>query len=724
MIELINIIKDILLYIFIFFIPGFLTSYALIKPKRISEVIALSISLSLIIVTYIVFVFSFLTDKLIDLALIIASVFIYILFLYLLNLKQFKLNLNEMRSLFNFKFSLRKLLIVLFFISIFLFSFFNYNHGTYEKQWDGCVEKYVYSSLKDTKILFYIFPIIYTPFNLNSSLKDDPWKLSFNQQSIIKNNIGLHYNDEPIMAGIPYAISISLFKERGLRIIYATIRVIICLFIFLILKKIFMRNGLAFLGVLIFLSNYLIISQRQINVNLPSLMIICVIFYLLLNNKNMLLGPLYAILIALKPISLLFLPSILYFIWDRKTIKNSMYEVILLVSKVLLVLIPIIIWKQIVRGDFLTYPGFYLYSPVKHKIFGFIFSIPFLITLPFISPFRSPDFPFPSYILMPLYLIKSFGIILTAILPIGLFYLYKKEKKLTKFFIIFSLPLLTLLCVNGNWEYNKITMLILIYLPIIIIIISGICLIARSRNVFFPIILTFLFALILIMFVYNFNNINYELDQRIPLLHKNFIKNTTMYVFDEREDIENSKRKFLATPNAFPYCNILSKDYIYKRSLEIKNEYGENELLPLTTYFDKFNMCLINESEIFVISENIFIEGNKIFFLPQQRIVEYNNLKDVANMTISELDLVNNQIIKREVISPTGCYYADLEAYINDITVKINLKTKEKLDNISLSARLSDSILIKVPEPHEAIFVEISNDGYEQYFKFIFPVSS
>jgi hypothetical protein len=87
---------------------------------------------------------------------------------------------------------------------------------------------------------------------------------------------------------------------------------------------------------------------------------------------------------------------------------------------------------------------------------------------------RTPYFAFPVFLLLPLTLVSSFGIILSALSITGTIRIFSSNRRLFIFLAAWFLPMYTLLSAMENWSNLKTTFLLLCVGPLIIVMCLGV----------------------------------------------------------------------------------------------------------------------------------------------------------------------------------------------------------------------------------------------------------
>jgi hypothetical protein len=370
------------------------------------------------------------------------------------------LNLSNILAVLKIKFRLNTEDNILIFLSIFIFIvyFLNYS-GPFLGYWDTYIaapaiimtgEKIDFLALDNS-----------TQFNyaLSNKLPDDLIK---------KDSYGIITKDREIGASIVFSIPFLYFSFFGFRLFYCFFAVSFFLLLFYILKEMTASSVLSILFSLILMLNNYTLSIMTLNPNMIGLSLILVIVLALVKSSAnfpwFFLGMLYGMLGTTRNLALLFLPALLF----RMAFSKKMLVSILLFGiGAFIVVSPVLYWNNFAFGNILAHPsqysGFEGYRPVfKHSFLGIGFGFNGLLNFPFYEKIiRTPHYPFPVFIYLPLLIIRIFGLLLVSLIPLGIYGLLKKRKKDAVFLCLFFIPYFAFLLFQENWEVAKTTFFIL-----------------------------------------------------------------------------------------------------------------------------------------------------------------------------------------------------------------------------------------------------------------------
>lgn len=299
------------------------------------------------------------------------------------------------------------------------------------------------------------------------------------QNLVQKYTYGIISKDQRIGTAILFAPWFVFFKFFGFRLLFALSILLSAVFAYLTFRLLNIGFGISILLSLILVLNPYLLSLDKLNPNLIGMMFISLLLYLILSRKTswLLIGLVYGILGGVRNEGILFLPAILFFIFTspEKRTKNSL----LFLTGAFIAILPILYWNHFAFGNILTHPtqfkGLEGFRPTfEHKFLFWKFNFNGMFNWPLYSRIvRTPFFAFPVFLLLPLILINSFGVILIALMFNGLIRMFRERSRIFIFLILWFLPFYTLISAMENWSQLKTTFILLCLNPIIIFISSG-----------------------------------------------------------------------------------------------------------------------------------------------------------------------------------------------------------------------------------------------------------
>lgn len=279
-----------------------------------------------------------------------------------------------------------------------------------------------------------------------------------------------------------------VFKMFGFRLFYGVLGLTLALLAFHTAERILGSYPLSLLCMLILVCNPNILSLAYANENTIGLMLISAIVLLLLYGKIrwFIVGVLFGHLLWVRHILVFFIPGLLYYFFAKgfsgaekgKIASRLVVDGILLVLGVSLAMSLCFYWHKVGYGKILIHENSQENPPVEHCIpfTSKTFEYTNLLNYPFTDDVvRTPGNPFPTFLLLPLTLVRDFGILGSALGLLGAFYLFREKRRIFLLLALLFLPFFLFLCMHELWgDTRKMTFLFLILLPVALFIVSGI----------------------------------------------------------------------------------------------------------------------------------------------------------------------------------------------------------------------------------------------------------
>lgn len=335
--------------------------------------------------------------------------------------------------------------------------------------------------------------------------------------------------------------------------------------------------------------NSYILSINNLNPNILGMMIISLLLFLFIREspKGFISGLLYGALGGIRNEAVLFFPAILYKFFSSSEKKGK--EAALFVLGALITIAPILYWNYYAFGNPFMHPtqsprleGF---RPVfEHQFLFWKFNFNGMLNFPFYNKIiRTPYFPFPTFLLLPLTLTGTLGIILCAFIFTGAASLFNKHRRIFIFLVLWFLPMYLLLLFQENWSNLKMTFLLMCLNPLIVFISLGADRLLSGKPSLIHILKTALFSIALFISVRSLFYINFQADERWYERFPRAVKGVNIsYIGDDlrtkKEDPAEiiAQKKDLTRGNFLPYLsknkiNISDKIDIIKREINQKD---------------------------------------------------------------------------------------------------------------------------------------------------------
>lgn len=407
---------------------------------------------------------------------------------------------------------------------------------------------------------------------------------------INKSTYGISSKDQRLGSAIFTAPWTLFFNISGFRISFAIQAVLISLFVYLTVFLLTRNTFVSAFTCLCATFNSYILSINTMNPNIMGMSIISMLIYLLIkqNPQGFIIGLIYGILGGIRNEAILFAPAIIYKLYvssDKKTKEISLFFLAAFIG-----ILPILYWNAFAFGNPFMHPtqfrGLDGFRPeFGHKFLFWKFNFNGMLNYPFHSKIiRTPCFAFPVFILLPLTLINSFGILLSSLMLTGSIRMLKKYRQVWIFLFLWFMPMFALLSVQENWSDLKTTFILMCFNPLILCMSIGIERFFVKKHL-----LRYTGAILLISFVLSLavssaRNLNFEEDsrwyKRFPRAIKgtnfSFIGDDLRTKFEAPEELVNQKNR-LTKANFLPRIDFAPIDSVNTLKT-IFNEFGTKEI--------------------------------------------------------------------------------------------------------------------------------------------------
>ncbi len=303
---------------------------------------------------------------------------------------------------------------------------------------------------------------------------------------IDSGSYGIVSKDQRIGPGITFAVAYSMFGMAGFRVLYALLGAMLFLMTYAVGQKLFNPAGaLAF--ALMTAMNPFVIAISRLNANFIALPILMALAGLLLmdNPRFLIAGLVYGALGGIKNEVIVIAPAIALLILAK---PKGIRGLVLFGGGALVAIAPYLAWNKFAFGKMLIHASqfsdFAGHRPsFPHEFLGMQFSINGLFNWPFHDHLvRTPHYPFPTYLTLPLSIILCFGVLLTAFILPGLAAQWRKGKIVFFFFFLWLGVWLSLFLFQENWEEPKNTFGALAIPPLALFSVRGIEWFAHNRR--------------------------------------------------------------------------------------------------------------------------------------------------------------------------------------------------------------------------------------------------
>ncbi len=274
-----------------------------------------------------------------------------------------------------------------------------------------------------------------------------------------KGSYGIVSKDQRIGPGVLFSTAYGVFGVAGFRILYAVLAALLFFMTFAAGQRLFNETGALAFAALTALNPF-VIAMNRLNANFIALPILMALVAILMQERPrwLLAGLVYGALGGIKNEAVVIAPAVALLIVAK---PKGIRGLVLFGLGALAAIAPYLAWNKFAFGkmlihasQFSDFEGFRPSFP--HEILGMHFSINGLFNWPFHDHLvRTPHYPFPTYLTLPLSIILCFGVLLSAFVFPGMAAQWKKGKVDFFFFMLWLGLWMGLFLFQENWEEPK-----------------------------------------------------------------------------------------------------------------------------------------------------------------------------------------------------------------------------------------------------------------------------
>lgn len=303
---------------------------------------------------------------------------------------------------------------------------------------------------------------------------------------------GVATKDQRIGAAIQAAPFFRLFRVFGFRLLYALIPALTAMLFFLVVQHLTGRRWIAMIAALGLVLNPFLLSYQSLNANFPALMLLVALLLMLQVEpfRPLVAGLLLGVFGGIRNMGVIYAPLFLMWVYfiaaDRnggKTLARRMAGVRgagLFAFGALLTILPITYWKEFAFGSPFAHPSqfshFQGFRPIfEHTFFGLKFFFNGLLNFPFHTEWvRTPHFPFPVFLLIPLVVTTAIGLVGVGTGFLGLRPLLREHRRTALMALAWLIITYLFWAFQENWEELKMSFLFLGMPPLFLFVAFGI----------------------------------------------------------------------------------------------------------------------------------------------------------------------------------------------------------------------------------------------------------
>ncbi len=293
--------------------------------------------------------------------------------------------------------------------------------------------------------------------------------------------------DQCIGGAAVLAVPLRLFGPAGAHLFYAIFPAILSLLIYGMTARVFGRRWLAFCAQLLAGINPFMLSYQSLHPAFIATTLAAAVMYLLMDPARhyFLLGMLYGALVAVENAAVIFCPVILLMLATdrRETLLSRIADGGFVLLGFVLALVPALYWKEIAFGSILLHPREVMPGSAAlfhHSFPGWEFDSGALFNFPLRdSVVRTPHFPYPNFLGMPMALAKGFGLLLATTFFLGVSPLHREDRRLTRFLLSWVVLSYLWWGFQEDWDERRMASAMIIAPALVLLMAAGILRFAR-----------------------------------------------------------------------------------------------------------------------------------------------------------------------------------------------------------------------------------------------------
>ena len=341
--------------------------------------------------------------------------------------------------------------------------------------------------------------------------------------------------DQCIGGAVLLAVPLRLLGPSGAHLVYALIPAILSLLIYGMTVRIFGRRWLAFCSQLLAGINPFMLSYQSLHPAFMGAMLVAAVMYLLLDpaRHTLLLGMFYGALVAVENGALVFGPVILVMLLSAREqpLLTRIADGGFVVLGFLLAVAPALYWKEVAFGSILVHPRETLPGSAAlfhHTFLGWEFDHAALFNFPVGDHVvRTPHFPFPTFLGLPMALARGFGLLLSATFFLGVSPLHKEDRRLTRFLLSWVILSYLWWGFQEDWDERRMAGAMLLLPAAVLLMAAGILRFARFATLRSNVVLLGVVTVGLLAMIKGTVYMEFPQDPRWDVRHPNAVLNAS-----------------------------------------------------------------------------------------------------------------------------------------------------------------------------------------------------
>ncbi len=194
----------------------------------------------------------------------------------------------------------------------------------------------------------------------------------------------------------------------------------------------------------------------------------------------------YGVFVGIRHEALLTLPGVLLWISSDMGLRRERRRILrrLALGGLAFTFPYLLFHALLILTSKTPYEAFVTYGAVSHSFLGLEFSVPGLLNWPFTERLvRSPFTAYPTLLAFPLELLNGMGLALWALVPGGLLWLWRHQRRFLWLTLLWLGPFMALLLVQSNWtELDKMGIPNTVLTPVVVWMVLGLLALLRGPD--------------------------------------------------------------------------------------------------------------------------------------------------------------------------------------------------------------------------------------------------
>ncbi len=306
-----------------------------------------------------------------------------------------------------------------------------------------------------------------------------------------KDAYGIATKDQRLGPAVVASPFYKFFRLFGFRFFYALIPALTALAFFCFLHRLTAKRLLSGIAAVLLLINPFLLSYQRLNPNFLGLFLVVILFLVLEEDpfRPFLAGLLCGAFGGIRNEGIIYAPILLFWVAHRGAVggrpggparTGSRWKAVAwFVAGGLITILPFLYWKQFAFGSPFMHPSQYAHfegfrPTFPHSFLGIDFQFNGLLNFPFYREWvRTPHFPYPVFLMIPMVALSTFGLLLCGLAVMGVRPLFVERGPLAWAMIAWMVVTWVFWGFQENWEELKMSFLFMGLPPLLLLMVFG-----------------------------------------------------------------------------------------------------------------------------------------------------------------------------------------------------------------------------------------------------------